>query len=257
MIFSRSGFAVLSLFTAALGASVATSAPFYTDGDGVPLSNTICGEDKMVKMISEPEDFKKMGMPIGIYKLDEGGGAAWCTGTLIAKDLFITARHCYGECSGITVTFGFLGTRKDQETFRCKEIVEKGGDAMSDDYMIVRLEGNPGTAWGWYDMADKELTKGQQLLMIHHPLASPMKVSQKGCEYQDEKDGLIEHRCDTQPGSSGSGILLPDFAHPENTRIIAIHTLGGCNDSPTSSNSGPSIHHLATISPLIKSMLRP
>ena len=50
--------------------------------------------------------------------------------------------------------------------------------------------------------------------MIHHPLASPMKVSQKGCEFVEEQDGLIKHRCDTQPGSSGSGILLPDYDHP-------------------------------------------
>ena len=28
--------------------------------------------------------------------------------------------------------------------------------------MIMRLEGNPGAGWGWYDMSDKVLTKGSR-----------------------------------------------------------------------------------------------
>jgi hypothetical protein len=105
-------------------------------------------------------------------------------------------------------------------------------------------------------MSDKQFPVGEQLLMLHHPMATPMKISQKGCELRGESDGMLLHRCDTQGGSSGSAILVPDYDHPENTRIVGLHTLGGCDDTPTSVNSGPSIRHLATVSPLIKSMLR-
>ena len=106
--------------------NVAVSAPFFTDEEGSPLSNTICGEDKMVKMYSEPDSFQKMGILIGIYKLNEDGGAAWCTGTLISKDLFITARHCFGECADVTVTFGFLGKRKIRKLFAARRSSKKG-----------------------------------------------------------------------------------------------------------------------------------
>jgi len=227
---------------------IGTTGPF-------PVKRTICGSNDMLKMIDQNDDLRRMGTPIGIYKAKTGGGYAMCTGTLVSKDLFLTAKHCEEACSGISVTFGFL-QRDRAETFPCKEIVESGNDSFNQDYLFIRLDGNPGAAWGWYDLSDRPLTKGQQLMMIHHPSATPMKVSLKECAFQRESSGLLEHRCDTESGSSGSAILLPDFEKPENTRVVGVHTLGGCNSSPSSTNSGPSIRYLATLSPLIRSLVK-
>jgi V8-like Glu-specific endopeptidase len=248
----------ISLFTASLNV-FALPRPLLLDRDGRPLfqesARTVCGNNDMTAMQTESDDLKKMGTPIGIWEVDMGGGTGMCTGTLISKDLMLTAQHCEGECSGIEVTFGYLSEQR-KEKFKCKEIVEKGDGSLDKDYLIIRLEGSPGVAWGWYDMSARKLDPGQALMMIHHPSGSPMKVSRKNCSLVEQKSDFISHRCDTQPGSSGAGILVPDFQHPANSRIIGVHTLGGCNQDETDFNSGPAIRHLAETSPLIRSMVK-
>lgn len=235
----------------------AQAAPFYLGADGKPLATerTVC-QDKWVKMTTQDDGMQKLGMPIGIYRAKMSGGTAMCSGTLVDKDLFLTAAHCYeSECSNISVTFGYLQDRFRQETFRCSEVVEKGSSG-ADDYLLIRLEGSPGAAWGYYPLSDQELEAGQSLLMIHHPGGRPMMVSQEGCKVYSVAGGYVNHRCDTEGGSSGGGILLPDYERPENTRVVGVHTLGGCNESATSYNSGPSIHHLAASSEVLKSLVR-
>ncbi len=248
------------LFMGLLLASHAFAAPYLVDAAGRPLGaveRTICGDNNMVKMIDQDEAMQKMGTPIGFYRAEMGGGTAMCSGTLVSKDLFLTARHCYeSSCSGISVTFGRLERGEQQETFKCAEIVEKGTEANDDDYMLVRLEGNPGAAWGYYPLSDQELSPSDELLMIHHPGGRPMTVSRDECFFVGQVDGMVHHRCDTEGGSSGSGILVPDFDHPENTRVIGVHTLGGCNSDSSSSNSGPAIRHLIEKSALLKSLLK-
>lgn len=216
-----------------------------------PNERTICGSDDMEDMIGLNDDMKSMGMPIGI--LDVGGGL--CSGTLISKDLFLTAGHCSGTCKNMKVTFGFLNNRK--ESFGCKDIVEvDDSGAQNRDYMVLRLEGSPGVQWGWYDMSDKEPTAKTPLLIIHHPEGLPMKVSRKNCFAENVSGGMVYHSCDTNPGTSGSGIIVPDYQKPENSRIVAIHAYGGCNASSTKYNSGASIKNLLSVSPTIKAMVK-
>ncbi len=232
--------------------------PYWVDASGHPKfsdNRSLCGIDDMVPMITESEDLKKMGTPIGIYEATVDGSTGYCTGTLITKDLFLTAEHCAAKCEEIKVTFGFLEEER-QEQFFCKEVVEQGDGKYENDYFLIRLEGNPGIQWGWYDVSAKPVPAGSELLMIHHPQATPMKVSQKNCTLKVEEDNFLNHRCDTQPGSSGSAILLPNYEHPEESRVVGVHTLGGCDDEEDSTNSGPSMRHLVEISPTLKSLAK-
>lgn len=233
--------------------------PLIIDQEGKPIasySRSICGKNDMAAMTDQNDDLKKMGTPIGIFKLRLGNLTGKCTGTLISKDLFLTAKHCEGPCNEISVTFGFLQGGRVEETFSCKEIVEKGNEDYNNDYMIVQLEGSPGVRWGWYEPSAREIPHGQELLMIHHPSGTPMKVSSQNCKVIQCKDGLVEHQCDTEPGSSGSAIFLPDYKTPEKTRIIGVHTLGGCNPTETLYNRGPAMTNLVKHSAILKELAK-
>ena len=209
-------------------------------------SRTVCGKNNMTKMADADELMLAMGRPIG--RLHFGGS---CSGVLIDKDLFLTARHCKASCKSISVKFGYL---RDEKTYACKKIVEAGKSASREDYMIVQLEGDPGIEWGYYDVSDEALVPNQELLMIHHPGGKPMTISKENCAFVKEQNGLFYHRCDTNPGSSGSAVLIPDYENPEKSRVVAVHTMGGCNRSESSFNSGPSLRHLVSISPTLKAL---
>lgn len=212
---------------------------------------SVCGKDDTQEMHSLSDDFKRMGAPIGILRY----GKSSCTGTLVSKDLLLTAGHCHSDCKNIFVTFGFLKGR--QESFSCKEVLEFNDSGnMNKDYMIVRLEGTPGVEWGWYDVASRKVKKGESLLMIHHAEGLHMKVSRNNCEADSIKEGMLYHSCDTQPGTSGAGIILPNYLEPEKSRIIAVHSYGGCNESSTQFNSGATIENLLPLSPILRSLAK-
>lgn len=243
-------FLVCMIGVFSLGAFAQKPVPFRVEpGKSPPIERSICGTNDIVWMKDQSDLLKSMGSPIGRYKSEDSGGTSYCTGTLIDKDLFLTAAHCAGNCAGISVEFGYL-TQNRVETFRCTEILENGGSELKNDFLILRLEGNPGVGWGWYKVSNEPLQEGQELLMIHHPRATPMKVSQKNCAVVSLTGDMIHHECDTEGGSSGSGILLPDYTNPENTRIVGVHTLGGCGLG-AGTNSGPSMQYLVSVSSLL------
>ncbi|MCB9254688.1 MAG: trypsin-like peptidase domain-containing protein [Bdellovibrionaceae bacterium] len=242
---------------ALLQSAVLLAAPYYLDGER-NADRTICGSDDNLVMVEQNEELKKMGLPVGSLRaFDRDSGRYFiCTGTLVGPDLFLTARHCKEACEDLSVTFGYLSPEKREETFKCSEILEAGDFESNHDYLVMRLEGKPGVEWGWYPLSDREIVPETQLMMIHHPRGVPMRVSLEGCKFKAEEDGLLRHRCDTEPGSSGTGILLPDFENPDNTRVVGVHAFGGCTSAETSTNSGPSIHYLATQSELIRSLVK-
>ncbi len=232
--------------------------PYIVDSKGknlYPSERSLCGPNDMVSMLNASGQLNEMGTPIGIYEATMDGSTGYCTGTLITKDLFLTAEHCAAKCEDIKVTFGYLKDKRD-ESFGCKELIEKGDTSYENDYFIIRLEGNPGVKWGWYEVSSKPVPPKTPLLMIHHPQATPMKVSQKNCVLTQENGNFLMHRCDTQPGSSGSAILLPNYEKPEESRVVGVHTLGGCDDEEDSANSGPSMRHLVEISPTLKALAK-
>ena len=220
-------------------------------------SRYICGEDDMVAMKDQEELVQRMGWPVGRLTIDHGSYTSYCSGILVDKDLFLTAAHCGGRCSRMNVQFGFLYEERRLK-FDCDEIVEQGDDEYpEDDYMVIRLQGKPGIEWGWVPLSDKRLEKNDQLMIIHHPSAQPMKVSLKNCLYKYQYKGMLNHVCDTENGSSGAGILSPDFDHVENTRVVGVHAIGGdCDEDDDPTNRGPAIRNLAKSSELIRSLIQ-
>ena len=229
-----------------------SAAPYYFDRDGRPLFpqdrlRTICGSNDMFEMKGASKNLQEMGGPVGRLEAWNGSSGHMCTGTLIGPDMYLTNRHCKASCRSIKVRFDYL-EKSMGDVYRCKTILEVGGSNMNQDYMIIRLENEPGLKWGWYGVSADNLKTDSPLLMMHHPGGSPMKVSQKNCVFKKFSGGLLRHRCDTESGSSGTGILRPDYKYPDSSKIVAIHAFGGCNSSSASTNSGPAIQNLVKVS---------
>lgn len=242
--------------TMMLFSQVSGAVPFYPDMPNT-ADRSICGSDDNMLMAEQSIAMNALGRPVGSLHYDRPNTRGFmCTGTLVGPDLFLTARHCKEACEGMSVKFGFLGRDAREEVFKCAEIVEAGDFQSMHDYMLIRLDGKPGVEWGWIPLSDKQVEPEAQLLLVHHPRGKPMQVSLKDCVMKGETEGLLHHTCDSEPGSSGSGILLPDFENPDETRIVGVHAFGGCGSFTADTNSGPSIHQLATKSDLIRSLVK-
>ncbi len=221
---------------------------------GLLPSRTVCGTNDMVAIAKQSEMLQQMARPTGLVQ----GPGFLCSGTLVGADLFLTAGHCKAECGDLSVRFNFISSDNlpgRPEVFACKEVIEKGDGNQNLDYMLLRLQGSPGVEWGWYDLSDRPLALNEQLMMIHHPNGSPLKLSLKNCLFKNETNGLLYHNCDTNPGSSGSAIVAPNFDEPALSRLVGIHTLGGCNAAETGFNAGSAIHFLSEKSEAIRNLV--
>lgn len=201
----------------------------------------------------------------------------WCTGTLIADDLFLTAGHCFdpqddpfgwktparlvnGEkvllsaaelAPEMHVNFGY---QVDPATNMTREALVHPIVALLEyrleglDYAIIRLgpdkaETPPGKLFGMRELDRDILADAAQLTVIQHPAGRPKKI-EAGIETRVNGDFITYADIDTLGGSSGSGVLNADG------KLAAVHTNGGCG--PTSgSNLALSIGRIARASMLI------
>jgi hypothetical protein len=139
-------------------------------------------------IIVEAHDFDAAG---------HGGHVSSCSGTLIAGDLFLTARHCLVDAAGrdvrsASVTFDYEtncdGSRPAGHNPRFFKVVEEvaAGSAAngsnppsSTDWVVVRLDGAPGELPAPLEMRDAGLMSGETVFTMHHPTGS-VKKTQEG-----------------------------------------------------------------------------
>jgi V8-like Glu-specific endopeptidase len=177
-----------------------------------------------------------------------------CSGTLIARDLFLTAAHCVPSITVGTsvVHFNYQrapdGTVRTTTPYTVNAVVEDGGSTL--DYAILRLAGNLGDLWGTTTPAAFPQPNGQRITIIQHPNANPKVV--EGGRLQVGANGLLTYDdLDTLGGSSGSGILQDSTGY-----VIGVHTFGvsdgtcGVGDP----NSGPSMLQIRGLSQTIRTL---
>ena len=237
--------------------------PKVEQSTGSRILERMLGNDDMqsIAELSRSDIIRRLSLPVGrltlVFKkgwLSPQQKGAYCTASLIAKDLILTNHHCVpgkGNVEKVLLTMGYLKprTRKGvaQYPVRLKPI-----EASRDlDYAILKVEGNPGGEWGTIGLSDKTPDALSTLFVIHHPGGFPKYVTRGRCQTSDPAiDGHdLLHKCDTLPGSSGAPIF-----DNNSRKVVALHysavALRGLN-------AGKQIASLAQASPLIARLVKP
>ncbi|WP_394832422.1 serine protease [Pendulispora rubella] len=188
--------------------------------------------------------------PVGAMEssASDASSAKYCSGTLIANDLFLTASHCIDSSTVANDYIAFNYERAKGSTtvltqthVKITAIVEDGLGGL--DYAIVRLQGSPGTTFGTTPANATEVAAGGTLAIIQHPARLPKKI-EAGTKTGNSGDYHTYGNIDTQGGSSGSGILNASG------QVVGVHTNGGCTSSG-GTNSGVRMSRIAAASNIL------
>jgi V8-like Glu-specific endopeptidase len=225
-------------------------------------SNSICGSRDLQQVNSYDG---KLGATVEFVAEHKGAVGAmedknkdnsskFCSGTLIAEDLFLTASHCVD--STITKKFVSFNYEKvkggsalaPQSHFKIIKLEEEGA-LKNIDYSIIRLEGKPGAKFGFTKVRTATPDLKTALTIIQHPSGEPKQieagtVASIGDVYMGYGD------LDTEPGSSGSGVLDKDGF------VTGVHTNGGCG-STSGENTGVRLAAAVKVSPILQGLDNP
>lgn len=204
-----------------------------------------------------------LGQPVAFVKQHQGAVAAlamgtpdktsrkFCSGTMISEDLFLTANHCVD--STITSKWAVFSYEKaagasevlPQEHFKILETVEAGGNL---DYAILRIDGKPGLKYGFNKVRAALPEDGHLLTIIQHPRGEVKQV-ESGPKVGESGNYMSYADLDTEPGSSGSGVL------DNQGFVVGVHTNGGCYSSG-GANKGVKMTTIAQASATIQSLVQ-
>jgi len=202
-------------------------------------------------------------------------GVRWASGTLIDRDLFLTAGHSFDRFPGswrvpridgtdetisseeialnMHVNFNYQvdpsGRLRREESFPILELLEYREGGL--DYAIVRLGGYPGDKYGMARVSPHDSIIGDMLCIIQHPEGVPKRI-EAGPHYHTHGPQMGYNSIDTLGGSSGAGIL-----QEKTGAIVGVHTNGGCHLSVIGHNHGLRIEAITEVSAILKQLLSP
>ncbi len=172
-------------------------------------------------------------------------GARWCSGALIAPSIFLSAGHCFDVagtradypgmptslddpeafCDNMHVQFNYQtagGALPDDDampTFACASVL--AGDYDDEhDFVLLRLEGEPGAEFGYLELSPRAAVGGESLTLIGHPDGREKEIVRG--EVIATIGAELWHDLDTEGGLSGGPLL--DSAG----RILGVHTNSIC-----------------------------
>lgn len=144
--------------------------------------------------------------------------AANCSGTLIEKDIILTAGHCYSnamDCKAYSWVFDYKASSERQpqvtvphsSVYRCQKIIALKDDRKSNiDYALIRLDRKViGRAPVDIRLVGDASYK-DKLAVIGHPRGLPTKIADSG-DILDIFSDSIRSNLDSYTMNSGSGVF--------------------------------------------------
>lgn len=147
----------------------------------------------------------------------EQTSGAFCSGSLLAPDIVVTAGHCItnaNDCAGVRFVFDFALTSATGENrtftqnqvYSCKEIIHREQANAGADFAVIRLDRS---VVGRAPLAFKRgaaLGTGEPLFVIGHPAGLPQKIA-GGAVVRSVQSSFYTTNLDTYGGNSGSAVF--------------------------------------------------
>jgi hypothetical protein len=211
--------------------------PFFED----PPTAGQCGSSWDAQHVEQYDG--SMGVSKAFVKQHQGPVGyrpSGCSGTLITRDLFLSAGHCEFS-SGDRVWFdhqinGDTGAERISHVYRVVEVLEQRNDNEL-DYALVRLADAPGERFGYTPVANRIPGWDEPLAVLGHPYQhnGSYKVlttgAAMGAAPSARGDNWFGHTADASDvgwgpfgnfHGAGEGVL------DRNGQLVGIHTDGEC-----------------------------
>ncbi len=145
----------------------------------------------------------------------------FCSGSLIAKNIILTAGHCVTSmsgCQGVNFVFGYAVNAKSQypknvpqsDVVGCKNIIYREQNGNGADFALIELDRaitNHAPLKLATSRKNSDIPKGTKLVMIGHPAGLPTKVEDGGKVRDSSKTGFFVANTDSYGGNSGSAVF--------------------------------------------------
>lgn len=183
----------------------------------------------------------------------EQGTAAFCSGSLIAPDIIMTAGHCIrtqASCESTKFVFNFAYAEKGKmpnnvgadDVYSCKQVIHTEMDSSNDsDFALVRLDRKVVGHDPLQIRQQGQIANKENIVVIGHPSGLPTKVSGGAAVRDNSPMAYFIANLDTYGGNSGSavfneaglveGILVrgeQDFAYKNGCYVSNVCTNDGC-----------------------------
>ncbi len=144
--------------------------------------------------------------------------AAFCSGSLVAPDIIMTAGHCVtsdSSCADTKFVFGFSVKEKDKmpltaptkEVYGCKKLLGREQVDNGADWALIQLD-HPVAGHAPLKLNLTGVIESKTpILVIGHPAGLPTKIA-GGAEVRDaSQEGYFVTNLDTYGGNSGSAVF--------------------------------------------------
>ena len=124
---------------------------------------------------------KQVAKAVGKFIKHEGGGVqSNCTGTLISPKHVILNSHCNDHQrflrNGVMVFDYEQGKQGGgQSSYQCNKVILQDRPL---DILILECQGRPGDKYGFVELEEREVPRGAETYIVHHPGGSPKKYSE-------------------------------------------------------------------------------
>ena len=147
---------------------------------------------------------------------------AFCSGTLVAPNVILTAGHCIDTLDCNTVAFVFDFSLKDgastaadtvqtKDVYTCKKVLSLQKLPHDTDYALVQLDRNVTDHQPVkVDHSLSTLAVGSPLVLIGHPSGLPTKIAGDAHVRSNANPHILMANTDSYGGNSGSGVFNPN-----------------------------------------------